>query len=244
MFNQLLRRSSALILVLALGCQIAVPQSGFAGGWGVTTVNAMPSVIVAGEKALFQVSVRQHGVRLMTEYGFLPKMRFTHRDGGSFSVTTRKGEKPGVYVAEVVFAKAGVWAWQMTSFPGAQMIDLDVVEPRHAIGARYRIARELRTVNGQRERGRTLFMSKGCYACHSHDAIRPSGEFRDAFGGGGAPDLSQPKWTAEYLRLWLSDPAGAKPQTTMPNLDLTSNEIEWLSAFLMHERDDSTLATR
>ncbi len=237
MFNRKLLRAGVLALVMAPGCLIFASQSGLAGGWGVTTVNAMPSVIVAGEKAEFQISVRQHGVRLMTENGFVPTMRFTHPDGMFIDANARTGGRAGIYVAEVVFSKSGVWSWEMTSFPAAQMIKFDVVEPRHAAGARYRIARELRTLNGQRERGRLLFVSKGCYACHSHDAVRASGEFRDAFGAGGAPGLSQPKWSSEYLRLWLADPTAVKPQTAMPNLDLSSQEIEWLSAFLMRERE-------
>jgi cytochrome c oxidase subunit 2 len=75
--------------------------------------------------------------------------------------------------------------------------------------------------------GRALFSAKGCATCHHHAAVAGSGAF-----GEGNPDLTTFRWSADYLRTWLHDPAAVKPGTYMPNLGLKSDEIEALIAFL------------
>ena len=77
--------------------------------------------------------------------------------------------------------------------------------------------------------GRALFMAKGCAQCHQHAAVARSGDYG---GMWSAPDLSIPRWEADYLRKWLKDPPAVKPGTNMPNLGLHDDEIEALIAFL------------
>jgi cytochrome c2 len=76
--------------------------------------------------------------------------------------------------------------------------------------------------------GRALFSAKGCATCHRHAAVASSG-----FGPeSDVPDLTTYRWSADYLRTWLKDPAAVKPATSMPNLGLKRDEIESLIAFL------------
>jgi cytochrome c2 len=76
--------------------------------------------------------------------------------------------------------------------------------------------------------GRALFSAKGCATCHRHAAVSSSG-----FGPeSGIPDLTTYRWSVDYLRTWLKDPAAIKPATDMPNLGLKRDEIEALIAFL------------
>jgi cytochrome c2 len=79
--------------------------------------------------------------------------------------------------------------------------------------------------------GKALFSAKGCVMCHSHDAVNKG---QPVFWSGDAPtaDLTINKFTADYLRSWLKDPASIKPKTQMPNLSLKLGEIEALIAFL------------
>ena len=82
--------------------------------------------------------------------------------------------------------------------------------------------------------GQALFLGKGCVMCHAHTAVsqvrrRTVGDF-SSFSTG--PDLSSFRASAEYLRLWLADPASVKPETQMPDLGLTAAEIEALIRFL------------
>jgi len=76
--------------------------------------------------------------------------------------------------------------------------------------------------------GRALFSAKGCATCHRHAAVSGSGFGPDS----DIPDLSTYRWTAEYLRTWLKNPAAVRPNTDMPNLGLKHDEIEALIAFL------------
>jgi len=76
--------------------------------------------------------------------------------------------------------------------------------------------------------GRALFTAKGCATCHQHAAVSGLG-----FGPeSNIPDLTTYRWSADYLRTWLQNPAAVKPNTAMPNLGLKRDEIEALIAFL------------
>jgi cytochrome c oxidase subunit II len=79
-------------------------------------------------------------------------------------------------------------------------------------------------------RGQELFVAKGCLACHEHRAVKRAVHL-PAIG----PNLSyyHSKGNAEFLRQWLRDPPAMRPQTRMPNLNLSEQEIEELIAFLL-----------
>jgi len=80
----------------------------------------------------------------------------------------------------------------------------------------------------QVEVGRRLFVAKGCMVCHSNADTNPIREFGVDIG----PDLSDFSASPEYLHLWLADPQLVKPETGMPELDLSETEIESLIAYL------------
>jgi len=78
--------------------------------------------------------------------------------------------------------------------------------------------------------GQALFLAKGCVVCHNHTAVS---EARRAFGDFSVgPDLSKLSAKPDYLYKWLHDPASVKPQTQMPQLNLSEAEIEALVAFI------------
>lgn len=82
----------------------------------------------------------------------------------------------------------------------------------------------------QVEIGHDLFIAKGCLTCHVNDRIEPR---YISFSSQIGPNLKDYPTSAEYLRVWLKDPASLKPATQMPNLELTEDEIEALIAFLL-----------
>ena len=83
-----------------------------------------------------------------------------------------------------------------------------------------------------KEAGEALFMAKGCVVCHTHVRVSlPANQMMHI--DMGAPDLTNYRLGEEYLRLWLSDPAAVKPETEMPNLELSPAEIDALVTFLM-----------
>lgn len=78
--------------------------------------------------------------------------------------------------------------------------------------------------------GAALFLAKGCVVCHQHAAFNQ--QRRALYGLSVGPDLTDLRRDPAYLRVWLADPAGVKPATQMPNLGLSTLEIEDLVAFL------------
>lgn len=86
---------------------------------------------------------------------------------------------------------------------------------------------------GDAAKGKTLFMTKGCVACHNHkDHINVNPKI---FG----PNLSevaakfvtdgQKKW----LRAWIKNPTFYNPESYMPNLYLADGEVADLAAYLL-----------
>lgn len=79
--------------------------------------------------------------------------------------------------------------------------------------------------------GKALFVSKGCIVCHVNNRVSRLREGAMEFSD--VPNLTTVKLDREYLRRWLHDPAALKPTTEMPNLGLSDEEIEALTAFLL-----------
>ncbi len=80
--------------------------------------------------------------------------------------------------------------------------------------------------------GRTVFVAKGCWVCHRHDSVATLRASVQMFDFDDIPNLSRLKIDSDYLRRWLRDPQALKPNTAMPNLHLSDDEIEALVAFL------------
>lgn len=79
------------------------------------------------------------------------------------------------------------------------------------------------------DRGEQLFLAKGCVVCHAHQKVKTNADQLSVQIG---PDLTQFQADPAYLRMWLADPPGVKPNTTMPDLELSESDIEALIAFL------------
>ena len=79
--------------------------------------------------------------------------------------------------------------------------------------------------------GKALFAAKGCAQCHYNAAVPGSGKFSGA-GPSSPPDLTNRPLDPAYLRRWLKDPSAVKPNTAMPTLGLSDDEIEALVTFL------------
>ena len=97
--------------------------------------------------------------------------------------------------------------------------------------------------------GYQVFLNRGCIQCHAvafdTDPVSiPSDAFngpdlthfasRQVFAGATLPEEGETREAA--LRRWLADPPNVKPGSFMPNLALTSQEIDALIAFLEGNR--------
>lgn len=78
--------------------------------------------------------------------------------------------------------------------------------------------------------GHDLFLAKGCITCHRHNDVDGGSSFIVV-----GPNLTNYQPDPDFVRAWLRDPAALRPETEMPNLNLSEDEIEALLAFLMVE---------
>jgi cytochrome c oxidase subunit 2 len=87
--------------------------------------------------------------------------------------------------------------------------------------------------------GLDVFLQRGCTQCHNLDPFNTT-VTDEAFNG---PDLTHfmdrgviagayKEYSTDNLRTWLANPPGEKPGSYMPNLGLTQQEIDDLTAFL------------
>lgn len=190
--------------------------SASSGGWAVVTVHELPDYLVVGEPVDITFSIRAHGVTPMTDRA--PSVQLGSE--GS-SVAARPTLAPGVYKATVTPAAAGTTRL--------------VIDPDYGISVRLLPMEVLASSNGHAfvlepaERGRRLFVAKGCAMCHRHaDA---SLDWNVPIG----PELTDRAYNRGILRRVLTDPAGILESTggfPMPRLELTDAEIDALSAFI------------
>ena len=84
--------------------------------------------------------------------------------------------------------------------------------------------------------GSALFITKACFACHTVRGTIAAGVVgpdlthlmsRDTIGSGAVP------LTPENLRQWVHNPASFKPGSLMPAPDITEQELDQITAYLL-----------
>ncbi|HEX9926323.1 MAG TPA: c-type cytochrome, partial [Anaerolineae bacterium] len=75
--------------------------------------------------------------------------------------------------------------------------------------------------------GRALFLAKGCTACHMHSEVS-----RSVPGPVIGPNLTNYQADPNFVRQWLRNPQSIRPNTQMPNLELSEADIDALITFL------------
>jgi len=137
--------------------------------------------------------------------------------------------------------KPGVYDGQCAEFCGMSHANMYLKVVAHTpedfddwVQANTADPREVSALTGEAAEGASLFRTKGCASCHTVKGYS-AGEF-----GPDLTHLQQREWfagamfemTDQNLRKWLRDPPGEKPGATMPNLELTEDEITKLIAYL------------
>ncbi len=106
-------------------------------------------------------------------------------------------------------------------------------------------------VEGHAEKGKDLFFSKGCMACHSHKEYAPDGLPAGAqpFASSNfGPNLSNiaakfdPKTGFKWLANWIKNPEAYHPKSLMPNLQLSWEDSADIAAWLLSVKPDSVPA--
>ena len=200
-----------------------LPLLGVYGGWAAITVEDLPDYGVVRQPLNLTFTVRQHGVSKLSNL----EPRVEARAGGASASAQAEpaGEGGGQYRARLVLPQAGTWTITILSGFGnsrVTLVPMQVIEPT---------AQPPRALPAA-ERGRRLFVAKGCVTCHLHSDVSGSGVV--AVG----PELTGAgrRWAPEYLQRFLADPSITGSSNRMPNLNLKQPEIGALIAFLSVER--------
>jgi len=120
-------RLAALIAALLL---VALAAPAAAGGWAVTTLDAVPDRFEAGRVYDIGYTIRQHGVTPVDLAS--TAIRITSTDSGKqLTFDGRKNGAVGHYVARVSFPAAGGWKWEaLQDWFGPQPLgELEVAQP-------------------------------------------------------------------------------------------------------------------
>lgn len=111
-----------LLIGLALAA-LVLPASAIAGGWATAGVGPPPDDMGPGQTWDAKITVLQHGNPETPLMGVVPTL--TIKNGGTTKTFKAKPtDEPGVYIAEVVFPRAGTWSYSVydgfTQYGGAR----------------------------------------------------------------------------------------------------------------------------
>lgn len=198
------------------------------GGWAIITVDDLPYALTVGQPTTVAFSVRQHGMKLLDH--LTPTLSATDEKGGSdVTASAVASGAEGHYVAQLVVPRTGNWTITINSSFMNSRVKL---YPIAATAAGDRV----KDSEAPLERGRRLFVAKGCVGCHVH------GDVPGYSSIGVGPNLTPKRYQAGYLAKLLADPSIARTpgkQFTMPNLGLKTQEIASLVAFINADRQVS-----
>jgi cytochrome c551/c552 len=200
--------------LLAVAAWAAV--TGHAGGWATITVADLPDSLIVGSPTHLTFTVRQHGVKLMDD--LTPSLEAVQ---GAEKVTANVTREGTNYHAKFTLPKPGAWAITIKSSFGPNDITL---LPMQALTANAKMISL-----SEAERGRRLYVAKGCLQCHKNDNAGVSGRFP------WATDLTSKHYTENYLAQVMTNPdkvLPAKEHARMPNLNLKAYEVTALTAFI------------
>ena len=207
---------------------VALPLIAAFGGWAVTTLEDLPDYAVAREPLPLTFTVRHHGEEVQA--GLKASVSARRAGGAELRAAAQPTRAAGQYRATLTLPEPGEWMVTIHNGFGDQrvtLLPLTVVAPGAPAPAPL----------ADGERGRRLFVAKGCLTCHLHRDVAGSGK------SNVGPDLTAARFAPEYLKQFLADPSIKPPSedrtVRMPNLGLKPAEIAALAAFLNGERQAS-----
>jgi hypothetical protein len=206
------------------------------GGWAVVTVKDLPEYFVAGQQYTIEFQVRQHGRNLLGDLE--PELIVSTsapRLGGLFGAANEQRIRAasrgvqGTYAATFTAPTTGQVFLRIKSGFGASDLRL-YPAPVVATGA-------APPAMAQADRGRVLFVAKGCNACHSNSDLIDRPDNQQVKVG---PELGGRRLDRELVIQKVKNPASE----TMPNLGLSDAEAAAIAAFLGGERTASSGGSR
>lgn len=216
-------------MVLAAGLGLGMHSA--VGGWAVITIVDPPPYFEAGKNYRLEYMVRQHGRDPLAGLQGTVQLQPTGTaPAGLITVSATPGARKGSYIATFRAPEGQQLNLRIQSgFSGGGWGDLTVT------GVPIVRPGQTRPTLTPVERGRQLFVMKGCGACHVNGGIPEYGEVNRVLDG-AAPVLTGRTLEASYVRQRLTDPSslpkiGDGP-VRMPNLELSAPEVDALVAML------------
>jgi len=209
---------------LGLGLNSAV------GGWAVISVENPPSYLEAGTSYHLDYTVRQHGVTLLNGLkGSVQVQPGSAEPGGGLSAEAIPGGNGRYAVTVRVPDGDRVTLTIKSGFSAQGWGDLTMIPiPVIRAGAP-------RPSFSPAERGRHLFVAKGCGSCHVNGDVPEYAQVNRVVEKIG-PELTGRRLEAAYVRQRLTNPASLPAigdgGVRMPNLGLGAGEVDALVALL------------
>lgn len=193
------------------------------GGWAVVTVKSLPEYYVAGQQYTIEFQIRQHGHNFLSDLepqllvGTAPRRLGGLLGGGDEQRIPAKNLGKGTYSVAFTAPRAGPLYLTIKSSFGASDLRL---YPATVVASGTNQA-----PMSQMDRGRVLFVAKGCNACHANSDLidRPDNQ-QIAVG----PPLGGRRLARAYVIAKVKSPSSQ----TMPDLGLSDAEAAAIATFL------------
>jgi mono/diheme cytochrome c family protein len=184
------------------------------GGWAVVSIQELPEYFVAGRPYTIEFKIRQHGRHLLND---LEPSLIVRSGGSNEQRIAAKAKSEGTYAATFTAPASGPLTLTIKSSFGASNLQL-YPTPVIAAGAQAPTISPI-------DRGRALFVAKGCNACHTNSDLvdRPDNQQIKA-----GPELGGRRLARDYVMQKLKNPKSE----TMPDLGLSDAEISAIASFL------------
>jgi hypothetical protein len=200
------------------------------GGWAVISVENPPGYLEAGATYRLEYSVRQHGVTLLNGLsGSVVLQPAGSGPGEGLSVQSVPGTSGRYSVSFRVPDADRVTVMIKSGFSGNRWGDLTMM-PIPVVRAGAPPPNFTPT-----ERGRQLFVAKGCGTCHVNGDVPEYAQLNQVMAK-VAPELTGRRLEAAYVRQRLTNPASLPALgdggVRMPNLGLGAGEVDALVALL------------
>jgi len=234
-----MRKAMAMLAGGAGAVLLMAAAPAMRGGWAVLTVHDLPESVVAGERVTLTFSLRQHGEEMLA--GREPTLQL--RSGGLLGsrqrVAAERTRQPGVYRATfavpdgeklMVRVDTDFHGWHVDLWPiavraSAAASNVSLASGGHASEA-----------PGQ-ERGRALFIAKGCVGCHTNNDDAQLEDYPQMRVG---PELGGRSFPVDFLVRKMTDAASLRPEqprfgariAVMPQLEVSADEARAIAGYL------------
>ncbi len=196
------------------------------GGWAVVTVKDLPEYFVAGQQYTIEFQIRQHGHLLL---GSLEPQLIVSTTAPRFGGLFGGGGANEQRIPAAARGDEGTYVATFTA-PRAEQVFLTIKSSFGASDLRLYPAAVInpgmtRPPMAQADRGRVLFVAKGCNACHSNSDLTNRPDNQQIKVG---PELGGRRLAREYVVQKIKNPNSEN----MPDLGLGDAEAAAIAAFL------------